>query len=157
MNNDRFKVRVWSVPDREMTYPDGIEDKDDLSGIVFLSEYMEAIWNNEPDDNFILMACTGLRDSEGTLIWESDVFKHTYNDLIDGDGNAMTFYYSVVWNSYKACFALKQLHTGNEIEIIMDYKDLTGRAESVIVCGNIYEHPHLLNPAPTGDAEGGKG
>ena len=143
MNNDRFRFRAWDVEQQKMVFPiTATRGNETLVGLQGMGV---------DTDEIITMQCTGLKDSEGNLIWEGDVFRHTYNDLVDGKGNAMSFLYSVIWNSYKACFALKQLYTGNEMEIIMDYKDLSGRTESVKVIGNIYENPELIqsNDQPT--------
>lgn len=144
MNMDRFKVRVWCEADNEMTYPHSPNIDGEVSASIFLAEYLQAIWENEPDESIVLMQCTGLKDSEGKLIWEGDVLHHIYCDMIDGEDKPLGFDYLVIWKDYTACFALKQILTGNEMEIIMDYKDLTGRTEKVTVLGNIYEHPSLL-------------
>jgi YopX protein len=117
-----IKFRAWNSIDKEMIY--GVWLSSDGSVIDF--EYGNVV-GTYPKDKVIPLQYTGLKDRNGTEIYEGDV-------VLNGG-----FYKFVVsWNEKKAGFEpfcdwtfigeYSSIETTNEIEVI----------------GNIYENPELL-------------
>ena len=78
-----------------------------------------------------ILQCTGLKDKNGTLIYEGDVVKN----------NRLSNVYSVFWHNDGVCFLFKNLKVKNTISmyvLLQDYKD------DLEVIGNIYENPELI-------------
>lgn len=133
MNMDRFKFRIWCEADKDMTYPDSPDIDGELPARVFLAEYLQAVWENEPDENMILMACTGLKDSEGKLVYEGDVVE--VDDRAIGAPNISIgqVYYCLDYTlESNPCFAAY----GNNGHFRL--------SPSIKVLGNRYQHPELL-------------
>lgn len=133
---DRLKFRAWLKNYKKMADVFQITFNESAQFIKFYT-----IWLNSPRLNewgqtenindcisyadlkdVELIQCTGLKDKNGELIYESDIAK-------DDDGYEN---YKVVWDNESASYKLKQglwLHEfDNNIEII----------------GNIFENPELL-------------
>lgn len=82
MSIDRFRFRAWSKKYQMMDYVQDLYGLNSDNGKFMLSIYDrgeklshedgETIWRTD-EDEVILLQSTGLRDAEGTLIWESDV------------------------------------------------------------------------------------
>ncbi len=87
----------------------------------------------------ILRQYTGLKDKNGTEIYERDV---TTNELYKGEGLAFVVYY----DNEKGMFKLRPFMFKNNGKKLGN-KDLMLQMDSVTdkeVIGNIYEHPELL-------------
>ena len=88
---------------------------------------------------YVLMQYTGLKDKDGTEIYEGDV---TTNKLYKNEGVAFVVYYDKEECMFKQQpFVFK--HNGK----VIHNKDLTLQMGSVInkeIIGNIYEHQYLL-------------
>jgi len=127
MNMDRFKRRVWDKERGRMHYGDMDNLMFGLGGMLF---WQFAYGSPEPisgdeRDNYVSMDCTGLKDSEGTLIYEGDVVEAT-DKLNKGDRA------QVVWKNQG--FAWEVIGQRSYIGPFREFK----------VLGNIYEHPSLL-------------
>lgn len=83
--------------------------------------------------------CTGLKDRNGNLIWESDVVK-VYGDT-DDFGNDLFYFYKVVWNKDLCCWWLSDIYTQEDEYLYIYLKEIE-------VIGNVFDNPELL--------EGGK-
>ncbi len=93
--------------------------------------------------------CTGLKDREGTLIYEGDVIKIDSSTINVNETEALVF-----WDACEASFNLQWLPKGSGAQAIKRIKKLAKhglgdtRWWEVEVIGNIHENPELL--------EGGK-
>ena len=103
---DRFKFRFWNKKDNQLQEWKG-------------SHFWQAL-NNE---DLIPMQCTGLKDNNGTLIYEGDIVKDDHEAK-----------HQVVWcyNGYQLNPLFKNGYT---IVIVVD---------EIEVIGNIYENKELL-------------
>ena len=108
MNTDRFRFRAWN--NNQLWEP------------FSLLEPMEG-WDHWPSDT-ILMQCTGLKDSEGTLIWESDIVE-----------------YEAKGNIYRLCVVFDESACFNLDGGIYNLFEVNEESK---VIGNIYENPELL-------------
>lgn len=93
--------------------------------------------SNSPECDFVtikpdkILQCTGLKDKNGTLIYEGDIVKN----------NRLNNVYSVFWHNDGVCFLFKNLKIKNTISmyvLLQDYKD------DLEVIGNIYENAELM-------------
>lgn len=105
MNKDRFKFRVWNKDDEayeETTSFDCVRiDNDGQLRIHNYSDASETI--EDYTDSYIIEQCTGLKDRNGNLIYESDYVKA--NDVI----------YRVFWDKTK--ISLVNILNGDTIDI----------------------------------------
>lgn len=124
MNLDRFRHRAWIMEKQEMRE---LADGFSLSK-TYVSPDMKPVLEIYPDceryiigEECFLMQCTGLKDSEGNLVWEGDVV------AIGKSGKRSL----VNWIQDYARFDLVDDHDG-----LIDYE--------LGVVGNVFEHPELL-------------
>lgn len=120
------KFRVWDKDHKYMEYTDknlivsfgdnGNVDATDLSNIYSTCNGMQ---------NFELMQSTGLKDKNGTEIYEGDIVKNIYDEI-----------YVVKW--FDAAFYLEEKYNGG-----FDYHELHFEDNKKVI-GNIYENPELL-------------
>lgn len=120
------KFRAWDKDRKYMEYTD-----ENLlvcfggNGKVVLTDLSSVYSNCEGMENFELMQSTGLKDKNGTEIYEGDIVKNIYDEI-----------YVVKW--FDAGFYLEERYNGG-----FDYSELHfGNNKEVI--GNIYENPELL-------------
>jgi len=76
-------------------------------------------------ESFELMQSTGLKDKNGTEIYEGDIVKNIYDEI-----------YTVKW--FDAAFYLEEKYNGG-----FDYHELHFEDNKKVI-GNIYENPELL-------------
>lgn len=131
---DRFKFRAWDSRDGGWRTDFTIEPE--------AGEICDQYGCSGNRKDFIVMACTGLKDKNGKLIYESDMC------LLSG------LSYQVVWFGY--CWAFlddPEYHYGNGYLKFPSHKfmdfDETGEPgadyyKSCEVIGNIYENPELI-------------
>ena len=119
---DRFKYRVWNKTRKcfiESPEPTPLLQADGLL----------AYFSNNPDamENYVIQFCTGLRDKNGTLIYEGDILadaKHKYVvewSLSDG------YFIRKPWICELFCYRIDKETTRN-----------------TKIIGNIYENAALL-------------
>lgn len=118
--NDRFKFRVWN-------------NKMQKFHIVFS---MHGIVNDTlegyaKDDNFVLEQCTGLKDKNGKLIYEGDILKSIYSEIMQ---------YRIYWEGR----GYRMRVYGSDNKIVDDCPIFTNAADVLEVIGNIHENADLL-------------
>ena len=100
-----------------------------FSGLALVDRIIASI----SDGKSKLLQCTGLKDENGTLIWEGDIVK-------DSDDGLMGV---VFWNKGDAAFDVKGRIQGDEDVDEWDC-GLGAIASYCVALGNIYENPELL-------------
>ena len=114
--NERLKFRGWIKEVKEMCY-------DDEKNTTFTTKDMQS-----QQDDVIFMQSTGLRDKNGKLIFEGDIFKSTCH--------IKDVFYTIVWEDYG-----RWVYKDDKNKII--YQDISVFRNNEII-GNIYENPELL-------------
>lgn len=109
MNNDRFKFRVWDTIDKTYDYNFPFN----AVGAFYVredghlcSDYGNTVCPEFKQDRFIIEQCTGLKDKNGTLIYEGDIVS------INGVGGVIT------WLESQAAFCAK---SDSDAEYSMDF------------------------------------
>lgn len=123
--NDRFKFRVW---DKGLNRYLG-KDKYEPAPLVMCNGNIAYLDDNAMR-NYIVQQCTGLKDKNGTLIYENDFIK-----------NYDYRFYKVIWQDDAACFLVENIKTGCKQGIY----SLISLSNDLEVIGNIYENKELLN------------
>lgn len=131
------KFRAWDLIDNRMRYDIGVIEFNGIDKNVSAISFNYALDDTgygEVDNSrseyydancFELMQSTGLKDKNGTEIYEGDIVKNIYDEI-----------YVVKW--FDAGFHLEEKYNGG-----FDYFELHfGDNKEVI--GNIYENPELL-------------
>lgn len=126
---DRFRFRVWFTPDyqepemiydAEQTYDFGCQGKGSYHHDNF-GEILE-------DKDCIVMQCTGLKDKNGKLIYESDIVKIFH---VSGTMQGKSFTDVVEWNELRYRFDTERYGVFDE-------------DDTYEVIGNIYQDSHLI-------------
>lgn len=76
--NDRLRFRVYDKINN--SYVTDCYFIDQLGDLIKISEDDDHIDRVQDQDNFIVEQCTGLRDKNGTLIFEGDFVKIAFRD-----------------------------------------------------------------------------
>ena len=128
MNNDRFRFRAWNPKTKTMHEVRQIDWDNHDSYEICLSCDSKYYGRDE----LILLQCTGLKDSDGSLIWEGDLVYVTSNNgnvtgqvKYEEDGFVLDYY-----NEYIGGSIMPGLSTWEE--------------SNRKVIGNIYENPEFL-------------
>ena len=146
--NDRFKFRVW---DKEQgKYLPLYSHTDILDMWIFLDNtgvYLverdnnrDLAFFNDITKDVVIQQCTGLKDKNGTLIYEGDLIRYTEYELDEAEPDWE--YTEIVWGGshYYPAFDLKVHNFDcNGLSYIFN------EGWTIEVIGNIYENKDLLN------------
>ena len=125
--NDRFKFRIWNGT--EMHYNDFVVTATGFVGKITEEFLDKCVFNQEDltlDKECILMQCTGLKDKNGKLIYEGDVFEATVLNSCDCDENiGKLIRGQVAYFTGNACFTFAAYSPINlaQLEIIGNIHD----------------------------------
>lgn len=126
--NDRFKFRVWDK--RRNKFIESPEPTPMLQANGLLAYFKDAEYMN----NYVIQFCTGLKDKNGKLIYESDIVKFNYDTdeiiaVVSWDDNeGQIGYYLNTTDYFKDKYVTDYDFYKNDYEVI----------------GNIYENKELL-------------
>ncbi len=95
-----------------------------------------AWYENQIKDNPVVQF-TGLKDRNGSEIYDGDIIKSTFNSRV---GLTETDIYTVQYDRVNPCFVMKS--TTKDFEYEYDFVQVDLRVNEVI--GNIYENKQLL-------------
>lgn len=123
------KFRAWTE-EGEVMYYDVYPFKDD----TLLLSYDEIAFDEVPESDFILMQSTGLKDKNGSEIFEGDVVKY--------DVGRNTYTEEVAYDKNFAGFGVKDA----KANVVFTFGEIAEDISliSLEVIGNIYENPGLL-------------
>ncbi|MGZ9478552.1 YopX family protein [Staphylococcus epidermidis] len=125
------KFRAWDKTENEMWNVEAIYIEDEWVKVNDGSIY--GITKDLVRD-YVLMQSTGLKDKNGTEIYEGDIveFKYPYDKRIKTKG-------VIVRNDNKACFGISMKETTEQYEL---YRITAENYLTVI--GNKFQNPYLL-------------
>ena len=123
------KFRAWTEEGKVMYY-DVYPFKDD----TLLLSYDEIAFDEVPASDFIVMQSTGLKDKNGSEIFEGDIVKY--------EAGCNTVTEEVAYDKNFAGFGVRDADT----DIIFTFLQLADVVDliSLEVVGNIYQNPELL-------------
>lgn len=128
---DRFKFRVYVY---------GREDQGEKDKMFHVDPYYDSMSILLGADGQCVMQCTGIKDKNGKLIYEGDLF---YFEI-----GGVKRLCSIEWHNQKCKFDFYEKSSGNSLVTYIDayddyeYEKYIGSAE---VIGNIYENLDLLD------------
>ena len=122
---DRFKFRFWDKKEKEYFTCGNIDHE---SGIFKTYPYRTYNWCFG-HKNIIAEQCTGLKDRNGTLIYEGDIVKTEQFGEVT--------IYQVIWDMKTAKFLFENKY------ISFSFDDLPADVTEII--SNIHENKELLN------------
>lgn len=123
---DRFKFRVWRIKEncynQQEPFPTCCMQENGL--LAYFHEERQML-------NYIVEQCTGLKDTNGKLIYEGDILKSVFSDEM---------LYEVIWCA--DCYKLRVFTKSSRKTL--EYLGLKNTKTSYEVIGNIHENKDLL-------------
>ncbi len=140
--NNRLKSRAWDKETKTMHYTDfvitstGYVAKIETEGNTCYFDQTDLNY----DASLIVMQCTGLKDSTGTLIYEEDIILNTWYTDEESSSKRVDDVYKAVFCDDSLMFKFISVKDKDEW---LGWEDLCCEG-NLTVLGNIYGHPHLL-------------
>lgn len=129
--NDRFKFRVWNI---ETGYLDDCDFN--------INQMGELIGVQPFNSPYIVEQCTGLKDENGTLIYEGDIVECFY-DHFDGNFTEIKVIGVVKWGVGEWSVQNEKKEDWYFLSYA-NYDEKHLQSDSVKVIGNIHANPELL-------------
>lgn len=158
--NDRFRFRVWNIKNKEMIYNAEIAyDGTTYSTSWQIGDNQNDGWVDcfgyylDYDNEYAVMQCTGLKDSNGRLIYEGDIVEVKYiggqiplfkNEYVNEPESER---FQIYWNENWCSWSGKNDNYRGLCEIhSLDISKFLINTDNKIyeVIGNIYENEELL-------------
>lgn len=130
MNDRLIEFRAWDKFEKKM-----ISWDECLNNEALIPEILLNAVRYEP------MQCTGLKDKNGTLIYEGDIVRVFY-DHFDGNFTEREVVGPVVWEC--GAWVVKEEEIGWFLNQAPEYDETHWESAAVEVLGNIHENPELL-------------
>lgn len=106
---------------------------------VHEGDFNERVIQEKRKHRYVLIQCTGLKDMNGTEIYEGDIVSIKYTNTMSGD-DGKHFNSEVYYNLSESRFMATFPDTGS-------YRYRNGTLKTSEVVGNIHENPELLQNA----------
>ena len=131
MTNDRFKFRVWDEINKKYLTK-GCLHRDGYLVIPTMKNNYDVF--SKAEGNYVLEQCTGLKDKNGTLIYEGDIVQTDY------EGVKLDKY---IYRWEPPAFYVEPIEKGKPTGTHYYYFAVC--TERCTVIGNIHENKELLN------------
>ena len=139
---DRFRFRAWCFkPYKGNPYMAAY-----ISGICFDNNQVSTYITSNKEgfcvydlDSVVLMQCTGLKDSEGKLIYEGDIVKNTWFTENLYASKKIEDFYKVIYDANSLQYRFILINGDDWL----GWEDLQCES-SIEIIGNIYENIELL-------------
>lgn len=125
--SDRFKFRVWNTTHKRWADKVSLDQDGKFNTLYF---GVSSRFNIVPQEETVIMFCTGLKDKNGKLIYEGHIVNYKFHN--DEEGETYDLQDVVEWED-GAFFPIPQEKPSDE-----------GRMTDFEIIGNIYENPELL-------------
>lgn len=140
---DRFKFRYFNKYANKMVKPENWQNVDGIYECikqqVCFDEDIAPLPYDHIGNGLVFMQCTGLKDRNGTLIYEGDIVK---------DDKDLIYVVEFHEHEYTTSFSLKRIEIPNYYPHITTYCGLGYKNRNNFeVIGNIYENKELLEGA----------
>ena len=145
-SNNRYKFRAWDKEEKEMFLPETENNSDSFfTGIEDGKLLCQDLEDENPNERYVLMQYTGLKDRKGVEVFKGDIVKvHKFTqELGENMGvceGEKEFIAKIEFSMYGGIY----LEAGeNNSGALWEYEN-GFHEESIEVIGNIYENQELL-------------
>ena len=146
-----IKFRAWDINNKKMFRIDRIDYRDDNFEIREVRRALDGLINIADQMYYDLleielMQYTGLKDKNGTEIYEGDIFalEVPYIDFVIGETIYEKEYIPVTYESGSYVLYEQGIQEHNLHDVLTGWRIKEGYKCSGVVVGNIHEHKHLL-------------
>ena len=129
--NRLVKYRIWSLELETWISDCQVENICDVKSDI------NSCFDNK---HLIFQQFTGLKDKNGTEIYEGDLINFTLRGIAHGPESEDIISAEVWWDGYNACFSFGHYKTNDFLDYSFCFADRIDR-ESIEVVGNVFEKP----------------